>query len=189
MRRIAVSKPSPALVVACLALTVALGGTSYAAVALPKNSVGPAQLKKDAVTAPKIKAKTLLARHFKPGQIPPGPAGPAGAAGAQGPAGPAGPTGAAGPQGPPGLSEYEVITASNSVVNSQTNGVSANCPAGKKAVGAGGGASFFSINHGPVTASSVPSSDGTSWSFSMRTLEGFQTSWSVTVRVLCARVS
>jgi hypothetical protein len=37
-----------------LALFVALGGVSYAAVALPKNSVGPKQLKKGAVTRAKI---------------------------------------------------------------------------------------------------------------------------------------
>jgi hypothetical protein len=42
-------------VVACLALFVALGGASYAATALPKNSVGSKQLKKNAVTTLKIK--------------------------------------------------------------------------------------------------------------------------------------
>jgi hypothetical protein len=43
------------MVVACLALGIALGGTSYAAVTLPRNSVGTKQLKKNAVTSPKIK--------------------------------------------------------------------------------------------------------------------------------------
>lgn len=42
--------------IALLALFIALGGTTYAATALPKNSVGAKQLKKNAVTAPKIKA-------------------------------------------------------------------------------------------------------------------------------------
>jgi hypothetical protein len=43
--------------VALLALFVALGGTAIAAGngLLPKNSVGAAQLKKNAVTGPKIK--------------------------------------------------------------------------------------------------------------------------------------
>ena len=46
MMRIAVRRvlprrlPSPAMIVACLALTVALGGTSYAAIKLPAASVG-----------------------------------------------------------------------------------------------------------------------------------------------------
>jgi hypothetical protein len=41
--------------IALLALFIALGGTTYAATALPKNSVGTKQLKKNAVTALKIK--------------------------------------------------------------------------------------------------------------------------------------
>jgi hypothetical protein len=41
--------------IALLALFIALGGTTYAATALPANSVGTKQLKKNAVTAPKIK--------------------------------------------------------------------------------------------------------------------------------------
>jgi hypothetical protein len=48
-------RPSPALVVSVTALIVALGGTSYAAFSVPKNSVGSKQLKKNAVTTKKIK--------------------------------------------------------------------------------------------------------------------------------------
>ena len=40
--------------IALLALFIALGGTTYAATALPKNSVGPKQLRKNAVTNKKI---------------------------------------------------------------------------------------------------------------------------------------
>lgn len=48
------------MVVACLALSVALGGTSVAAIqALPRNSVGAKQLKRNAVTGPKIKANAV----------------------------------------------------------------------------------------------------------------------------------
>lgn len=42
--------------IALLALFIALGGTTYAATALPANSVGAKQLKKNAVTAAKIKS-------------------------------------------------------------------------------------------------------------------------------------
>jgi hypothetical protein len=52
-------RPSPAMVVACLALSVALGGTGYAAIKLPKNSVGAKQLKVDAVTSPKVKSNAI----------------------------------------------------------------------------------------------------------------------------------
>jgi hypothetical protein len=46
--------PSPAMVVACIALAIALSGASYAAVTLPRNSVGTKQLKTGAVTNAKI---------------------------------------------------------------------------------------------------------------------------------------
>jgi hypothetical protein len=76
-------RPSPAMVVASLALLLALGGTGYAAIKLPRNSV----------TTIQVKDRSLLARDFAVGQIPRGAVGPAGAAG---PAGPAGPAGSAG---------------------------------------------------------------------------------------------
>ena len=54
MRRMRLKEPSPALIVSVVALVVALGGTSYAAFSLPKNSVGTKQLKNRAVTKPKL---------------------------------------------------------------------------------------------------------------------------------------
>ena len=61
--------PSPAMVVACFALLVVLGGTGYAAVqARPRNSV----------TTVQVKDHSLLARDFKAGQLPRGAPGPAG---------------------------------------------------------------------------------------------------------------
>jgi hypothetical protein len=69
------------MVIACLALAVALGGTSYAATVLPRNSVGTVQLKNDAITAAKVKNFSLVRQDFRPGQLPVGPRGPAGPAG------------------------------------------------------------------------------------------------------------
>lgn len=95
--------------VALLALFLALGGTSYAALKLPRGSVGKPQLRKGAVTSAKVRDGTLRAKDFKAGQLragPVGPVGPAGTAGAPGPRGPVGPPGATGPQGsvgPPGV--------------------------------------------------------------------------------------
>jgi hypothetical protein len=108
MRKLSIRRPSPAMVVACLALLVALGGTSVAAVnQLARNSVGTAQLQFGAVTNPKIRNsavtsikvqnRSLLRADFAPGQLPAGPTGP------RGPAGPAGAAGAAGPAGPAGV--------------------------------------------------------------------------------------
>jgi hypothetical protein len=108
MRRLPIhvrlARPSPAMVVACIALLVALTGTSFAAVnALAPNSVGPAQLRTGAVTNAKLRTnavtsikvanRSLLRSDFAPGQLsagPTGPQGPPGPAGAAGPAGPAG---------------------------------------------------------------------------------------------------
>lgn len=50
MNTIAKRLASPGVLVACVALVVALGGVSYAASVLPKNSVGPSQLQKKAVS-------------------------------------------------------------------------------------------------------------------------------------------
>jgi len=92
------------MVVACLALLVALGGTSVAAVSqLGRNTVDTPQLVNGAVTNAKIRNnainsskvanRSLLRSDFASGQLPAGPVGP------QGPAGPTGAAGAAGPAG------------------------------------------------------------------------------------------
>ncbi len=79
-----------------LALFIAVGGVSYAAVQLPRNSVGTKQLKRGAVNSAKVKDRSLLARDFKRGQLP------RGMRGARGLAGPRGAAGSAGPPGPAG---------------------------------------------------------------------------------------
>jgi hypothetical protein len=57
--------PSPAMVVACVALAVALGGTTYAATALPRNSVGTPQLKKNAVISSKVRNNAIRGADVK----------------------------------------------------------------------------------------------------------------------------
>jgi hypothetical protein len=80
------------MVVALIALSVALGGTGYAATKMAKNSVGNKQIKRNAVTGDKVKDGSLFRTDFAAGQIPQGPQGPQGAPGAPGPQGPAGPS-------------------------------------------------------------------------------------------------
>jgi hypothetical protein len=98
MGRILRRRPSPSMTVALLALIIAMGGTGYAAIKLPANSVGTKQLKKKSVTASKLAANavtggkvkdgSLVAKDFAADQLPAGPQGPKGDPGAQGPPGP-----------------------------------------------------------------------------------------------------
>jgi hypothetical protein len=107
------------MVVAVTALVASLGGTSYAAVSLTKDSVTSSHLRKsavksadlaaNAVTSAKIKNGSLLAADFRAGQLPAGPAGPAGPEGKTGPAGPVGPAGPEGKTGPAGPSHGALI--------------------------------------------------------------------------------
>jgi hypothetical protein len=94
MRRIR-NHITSAHVIAMLALFVAMGGTGYAALKLPKNSVGSKQIKKNAVTSTKVKNGSLKKGDFAAGQLPAGAVGPRGPAGANGTNGPAGPQGEA----------------------------------------------------------------------------------------------
>jgi hypothetical protein len=110
--------------VAYVALFVALGGTSYAASQLPKNSVTSTQIKdgsvknadlaKNGITSSRIKDGSITSSDLATGVVTTGPAGPQGATGATGQTGPqgekgekgdAGRDGATGPTGPTGPTE------------------------------------------------------------------------------------
>src|SRR5262245_58805993 len=56
-------------VVATLALFTVLGGASYAATNLPKNSVGTKQIKKNSVSTEKIKNKAVTGAKIKNGTV------------------------------------------------------------------------------------------------------------------------
>lgn len=131
MSRIRLRRPSPAMVVACVALTLSLAGTSYATVSLARNSVGTVQLRDNAVTSRKIRDFSLRQWDFKRGQLPRGPAGPPG------------------PQGPPGATvaaltahEASVAVPANAAGNGlyATRAISVKCVPGWYAVT--GGTSF-----------------------------------------------
>jgi hypothetical protein len=67
MPHLRLRRPSPAMVVACLALAVALSPASYATVSqlFPRDSVGTLQLKRDSVTSNKIRDFSLRRWDFK----------------------------------------------------------------------------------------------------------------------------
>jgi|tagenome__1003787_1003787.scaffolds.fasta_scaffold20824716_1 hypothetical protein len=135
-------------VVGTLALFMALGGTSYAAVTITGRNI-----KDNTVTSADIKNRSLQAVDFKLGQLP------AGRQGLPGPRGPVGPTGAPGPQGPAGTAaNVRIVTADGAAVAvapATANVVaSVNCPPGMFAVGGGG----FTLNGNAVLTDSFQDS-------------------------------
>jgi hypothetical protein len=119
------------MIVACVALAVALGGTGYATIStiIPLGSIGTKQLKDDAVTTRKVRDFGLRAWDFKRGSLPSGPTGPAGPAG---------------PQGLPGVvGNVTMVESSVSVPGNTANGiyqsraVQVSCPSGEKVVSGG----------------------------------------------------
>jgi hypothetical protein len=130
------------MVVACIALFIAAGGTSYAAVKLPKNSVGSTQLKSNAVTSAKVKNGALRKADFAANQLPAGPQGPQGLQGPAGPKGTDGKNGVDGTNGQNGLLGT-VVTRRTDVAMPDPVGATpggwvsgfSNCEAGEKIIG------------------------------------------------------
>jgi hypothetical protein len=73
------------MVVALLALFVSMGGVGYAALKLPRNSVGSKHIKPEAVNSSDVADGSLLAGDFGAGQLPAGPQGLQGEKGDTGP--------------------------------------------------------------------------------------------------------
>lgn len=146
------------MVIACLALVVALSGTSYANILnVPVNSVGTVNLRPNAVISSKVKNNSLLAVDFKPGQLP-------------------------------GLRGYEVVEGGPSIVMNQVyNSLAMTCPTGKKAIGGGGGTGGGIIpGDGPYIVVSQPSIDGSGWL--VQTARGTAGYSALVGRVICASV-
>jgi Collagen triple helix repeat (20 copies) len=171
------------MLVALLALFVALGGSSYAAITLSTNSVKSKHIAKGAVKRADIGSSTvdsgkvadgsLLRVDFATGELPPagpkgdkgdtGASGATGATGAQGDPGPQGIPGQAGdrgPQGDPGMSGYQRVVAFDGFGESlTTESRDVNCPAGKKVVG--GGAEFVDADRNVAISGSRAIDDDT----------------------------
>jgi hypothetical protein len=144
-------------VVATIALFVALGGSSYAAITLPRNSVGANQIRTGAVRSSEVKDKSLnardlstAARTFLKGRT--GPRGP------QGPTGPTGPPGN-GPGGPNQLVlTYE--TSPGTINAGEVGGGTATCGANRRVVA--GGARVESASDTSIRES-YPNINNTAW--------------------------
>ena len=151
-------KPSPAAVIAGLALFFALGGSAVAAsryIITSTSQIKPSVLAKLDTS---IQARVITGLRGATGitgtkgvtgpQGTQGPAGPVGSAGAQGsqgasggvgPAGPAGATGVTGPVGPSSTSTVVLITGPTEAITSgSTVAATALCPTGDHAIAGGG---------------------------------------------------
>jgi len=143
--------------------------------ALPRGSVGPLQLKNNAVTSVKVKNGSLLRADFRTGQIP---------AGRAGPAGPAGPAGAA---GPPGLAGLQAVFTTGAAASTATRTLTAACPSGKVAMG--GGVSTTPVNTAAVAITASYLANATTWTASAREIVATGANWGINVVVLCATVA
>lgn len=125
---------SYANVISTLCLFLLLGGgAAFAATQLPKNSVGPKQIKRGAITPAKLAPVTK--ERF---ESVAGPQGPRGATGKQGPKGDTGARGATGPQGPAGAAGAAGATKVVVRTGKKEIASEAFCKAGEVAVGGGG---------------------------------------------------
>ncbi len=88
-------RPSPSLAVSVVALVVAMGGTSYAAMTINSQDVENGSLttkdvKDNSLRGVDVRNGSLRSKDFRDGDLPAGDTGPAGPAGPQGATGPAG---------------------------------------------------------------------------------------------------
>ena len=199
MTRIFRRRPSPAMIVACIALLVSLGGTSVAAVSqlVPRNSVGTAQLKNGAVTnakvrnnainSGKVQNRSLLRGDFAPGQLPAGPTGPQGPAGPAGLAGPAGPAGRAGVIGAVTVRSSSVLVdesaASGENAKYNTREATALCASGELAISGGTGWSDSDNNLELFTGRLTPVLNASNQVIGFRGVGGNDSGQSSTFRV------
>jgi hypothetical protein len=186
-----VRRPSPALVVSALALLFALSGTGIAAMsALPRNSVGAAQLKanavtnakiknaavnnaklaKNAVTSSKVQDGSLTKNDFAPDQIHAGPQGPQGPAGA------------------PGASGYQIVEIDSPNDSNPTKQFSAVCPSGKRVLGGGSQVSGEGKQY-VADNGSYPSANGTAFTAEAQEIVQTPQNWQLKVYAICATVA
>jgi hypothetical protein len=165
-------------VVSTVCLFILLGGVSWAATSLPRNSVGTAQIKKNAVNSSKVKNRSLRAVDFRKGQLPQGRQGPAGARGETGATGPAGSPGVAGDTGPTGAAGSPGETGETG----PTGPTGMIGPAAPGAVfGSSGGTVAGGMLHLPISGNGVFASLGPAETVapSAMTLSGLTASWSI----------
>jgi hypothetical protein len=182
--------PSPALVLAAAALVVSLGGTGVATIsAVPRGSVGTAELKNGAVTTTKIRNGqvtsadlanggvtsedvrngTLRRVDFRPGQLPHGPVGPQG------------------PPGSPGVSGREQVATETPLSSFSPKNISVPCPSGKRVLG--GGVEISGAGRARVTVVENKPSGDAAWEGEAFEAVATGATWKLVVHAICANVA
>jgi hypothetical protein len=166
MRRMLVHRPSPAMVVALIALFAALGGSSYAALTIngkniQNSSIAGKKLKNRTISQAKIKRNTLggtVINESRLGQVP-SAADADNAANAANAANATNATNAAlaaavtnGSIGAAALKTIRVRATQLNIADGTTNATTVQCAAGERVVG--GGVRFVQFN--PVAAATTP---------------------------------
>jgi hypothetical protein len=146
-------RPTPAMVVAVIAVVLASVGSATAA-----RLITSAQIKNNSVTSKDIKNRSLLRRDFKPGQLLRGPQGPRGAQGLQGAQGPQGLRGAAGAPGRDGIVKLRYVFSPIGSSDGQVQGFEeAVCPPDAPNVLGGGVVTESTVTGQQAVNSSFPS--------------------------------
>lgn len=144
-------------VMSSIAVFLVLGGAAFAAVKLPKNSVGTKQLKNNAVNSAKVKDGSLLGADFAAGQLPAGPQGPKGEKGEKGDKGE---KGEKGEKGASGATNVTVARVETTIAPGGSGSAVAVCPAGSRATG--GGVNPVGVTAEAALIKSYPSTGGVS---------------------------
>jgi hypothetical protein len=136
------SRLTYANVTASIALFVALGGSSYAALSLPRNSVGTNQIRTGAVGSSEIRNHSVALRDMS-------------SSAQRALRGATGPTGPAGPAGPPAARDFAAVSAAGGLVRgTATSGGRAGSP-GSYTIG------FATPTSACAVTASLGSTDGT----------------------------
>ena len=178
--------PSPAMVVAALALVLALSGTAVASglitgaqiknntvssVDLTNNSIQSVDVKNNSVTTADVKNGSLKAVDFAPGVVT------SGAPGAPGPAG---------PQGAPGIVGVEIVMVDGVNDSAGSKQTEATCPAGKQLIG--GGAHTVNAGSDVALDESYPAST-TKWRATAYEIIATAVNWHLQAYAICATVA
>jgi hypothetical protein len=168
--------PSPAMIVAALALILALSGTAVASglitgAQIKNNTVSSVDLTNNSIQSVDVKNGSLKAVDFAPGVLTPG------VPGAPGPAG---------PQGAPGLADVEIVMVDGVNDSASSKQTEATCPAGKQLIG--GGAHIVNAGSDVALDESYPAS-ATKWRATAYEIIATAVNWHLQAYAICATVA